>query len=501
MEPPKVFISYSHDSDKHKEWVLKLSCRLRENGVDVILDQWDLGAGDDLTLFMEKGVRDSVRVLVICTDTYVRKANAGEGGVGYERLIVTAQLTQDLGTKKFIPIIRQSSNDEKKPTFLETRFHIDFTDDEKFDEKLNKLLHEIHEVPITQKPPLGKNPLSNQPSGPEVLSRNLPEIPDKIESVAEAYESAFDLARVDDILGWSRLVRQIHQGVFKSLVQWRIEELDGYQPESIEKRHLVIDKAFDFVAPLISVALVGIKSRNEHFNSQGSLLDDLLNIQYMEGWSLAGYIPWIDIPYALGYVYQSLHGSLCIQTNQLVLAFSLARTKFPLAMNSPYRRSLWENRQLMGYCESLGRERIESWKYLANAYERWEWLSFIFADDTEYRTSLVAYYMALSIHELAVEIAAGREIGSNPFNSIKVPFDFMTEKYEIKQLATSLLLRDSALSELWTVLGVSKDQMKDSWEAWGELHQNISWRTNQGRDFLQSFASSPPQYLKFFDAL
>ena len=118
MQSPKVFASYSHDSDEHKEWVLKLSCKLRESEVDVILDQWDLGPGDDITLFMENGVRDSDRVLVICTDTYVRKANAGEGGVGYERLIVTAQLAQDLGTKKFIPIIRQSSGDEKTPTFL-----------------------------------------------------------------------------------------------------------------------------------------------------------------------------------------------------------------------------------------------------------------------------------------------------------------------------------------------------------------------------------------------
>ena len=59
MEIPKVFVSYSHDSDEHKEWVLQLSTRLRQNGVDVILDRWDLGAGDDMTLFMEKGVRDS----------------------------------------------------------------------------------------------------------------------------------------------------------------------------------------------------------------------------------------------------------------------------------------------------------------------------------------------------------------------------------------------------------------------------------------------------------
>ena len=499
MPPPKVFASYSRDSDEHNQWVQKLCTKLRENGVDVILDQWDLGPGDDLTLFMEKGVRDSKRVLVICTDTYVRKANAGKGGVGYERLIVTAQLAQDLGTNKFIPIICQSSTDEKTPTFLATRLYIDFTDDSNFDEKFNELLHEIHNVPITQKPTLGKNPLLSQPRESEVLSHNLPEIPEKIESVSDAYESAFELARADDILGWSRLVRRIRPHALKSIVQWRQEELDGQKPESTEQRHQAIDNALDFVAPLISVALVGVESRNEQFNDQKSLLDDLLSIQSIEGWNRAGYVSWIEIPYALGYVYHSLHGSLCLQTNQLELAFNLAQAKFPLTVDSQYTRSLWENSQLMGRCESLGNQRIESWRYLANAYERWEWLSLMFANDADFRASLVAYYMALNMHELAVEISAGTEIGSNSFNITNVPLDFLTEKYEIKQRATSLLLRDSTLPELWTGLGVTKVQMRDSWEAWGKLLQKISWRP--GRGFLQSFDASPPQYLKFFDAL
>ena len=45
---PKAFISYSHDSSDHKRWVAVLATKLRENGVDVILDQWDLSLGDDL---------------------------------------------------------------------------------------------------------------------------------------------------------------------------------------------------------------------------------------------------------------------------------------------------------------------------------------------------------------------------------------------------------------------------------------------------------------------
>ena len=157
-EHPKVFISYSHDSSEHMQWVLKLGTKLRQKGIDAILDQWDLGLGDDLTLFIEHGIRDSDRVLVICTDQYVRKANAGEGGVGYEQMIVTAQLVHDLGTDKFIPIIRQASRQEKTPTFLGTRVYADFRDENEFDAEYEKLLRELYDKPAVEKAPLGGKP-------------------------------------------------------------------------------------------------------------------------------------------------------------------------------------------------------------------------------------------------------------------------------------------------------------------------------------------------------
>ncbi|MCZ4309896.1 toll/interleukin-1 receptor domain-containing protein [Vibrio atlanticus] len=44
---PKVFISYSYDDQAHKKWVLELAQRLRNAGVDAILDQFRVGLGDD----------------------------------------------------------------------------------------------------------------------------------------------------------------------------------------------------------------------------------------------------------------------------------------------------------------------------------------------------------------------------------------------------------------------------------------------------------------------
>lgn len=96
MVAPKAFISYSHDSEQHKLWVKKIATRLREEGVDAILDQWELLGGDDLNLFMERGVRESDKVILICTDGYVQKSNARTGGVGYEGMIVSAALAKNI---------------------------------------------------------------------------------------------------------------------------------------------------------------------------------------------------------------------------------------------------------------------------------------------------------------------------------------------------------------------------------------------------------------------
>lgn len=107
---PLVFLSYSHDSAEHKYWAGKLASALRENGVDVIFDQWDVGLGDDLPKFMERGVRESDRVLMVCTENYVTKADEGKGGVGYEAMVVTGELIEDLRTNKFVPIVRQQGD-------------------------------------------------------------------------------------------------------------------------------------------------------------------------------------------------------------------------------------------------------------------------------------------------------------------------------------------------------------------------------------------------------
>jgi hypothetical protein len=52
--PPKVLISYSHDSPEHADRVRELSDRLRADGIDCILDQYEVSPPEGWPLWMDK---------------------------------------------------------------------------------------------------------------------------------------------------------------------------------------------------------------------------------------------------------------------------------------------------------------------------------------------------------------------------------------------------------------------------------------------------------------
>ena len=154
---PQIFISYSHDSEAHKIWVRQLAEKLEEKDVPTILDQWDLRLGGDLPYFMEQGLANATRILVICTDTYVRKANAGEGGTGYERMILTSHFMKSIASHRIIPIVRQSTTQNKVPDFIASRFYIDFRDDQHFTANFDVLLGDILGQQRYQRPQPGSD--------------------------------------------------------------------------------------------------------------------------------------------------------------------------------------------------------------------------------------------------------------------------------------------------------------------------------------------------------
>jgi tetratricopeptide (TPR) repeat protein len=129
--PPKVFISYAWEEEPHPTWVGELATRLRtKDGLDVTLDRWAAQPGDELTLFMEKGIRDSRFVLMICTPLYKAKFDERLGGVGYEARNIAGEIYTGLATKKIIPIHRQGGKwAEAAPTAVLGSFYVNLTGD------------------------------------------------------------------------------------------------------------------------------------------------------------------------------------------------------------------------------------------------------------------------------------------------------------------------------------------------------------------------------------
>ncbi|WP_413327068.1 toll/interleukin-1 receptor domain-containing protein [Bacillus inaquosorum] len=159
----KVFISYSWTNDSLVDWVREdIATRLMEDGVDVVLDQWDLKEGQDVFAFMESMVNDSSidKVLVICDQGYKNKANSRAGGVGTETQIITPKVYSEATQEKFIPIIaeRDENGNDFIPTYMDGRKYIDLSSEELYIENYEQLLRVIYGRPLNRKPKKGTPP-------------------------------------------------------------------------------------------------------------------------------------------------------------------------------------------------------------------------------------------------------------------------------------------------------------------------------------------------------
>ncbi|MFH0783006.1 MAG: TIR domain-containing protein [Pseudomonadota bacterium] len=162
MDEPKVFISYSWSDQQHQELVKHWADRLLADGVNVILDIYDLKEGDDKYAFMESMVTDTnvTHVLVICDKAYAEKADARKAGVGTESQIISGEIYEKVKQSKFIPIVCEFSDEGKPilPTFMKSRIWINFSSPEAENENWEQLVRLLYGKPQHVKPEKGKAP-------------------------------------------------------------------------------------------------------------------------------------------------------------------------------------------------------------------------------------------------------------------------------------------------------------------------------------------------------
>ena len=173
--PPKVFISYSHDTRDHMDRILALSNQLRGDGVDCQIDQYQESPPIGWPRWCEKQTRESEFVLVACTETYLRRFSGdetpGEGkGVTWEGYIITQDLYDSQGTNdKFIPITFAHADATTVPSTLRGAARYDLPD--AYEALYRSLTHQ----PLITAPPLGEV----KPMPPRQILPAQPELPRK----------------------------------------------------------------------------------------------------------------------------------------------------------------------------------------------------------------------------------------------------------------------------------------------------------------------------------
>ena len=162
IDHPKVFISYAWGSQDYQTKVLSFATKLVGDGIDVVLDKWELTEGNDTYAFMEKCVTDPsiTNVLILLDPLYEKKANERAGGVGTETQIISPEIYQKVMQDKFLPVIIERDNKGKvcKPAYLQGALHFDLTDPDTYDDEYQRLVKKLYGVDVYKKPELGNKP-------------------------------------------------------------------------------------------------------------------------------------------------------------------------------------------------------------------------------------------------------------------------------------------------------------------------------------------------------
>ncbi len=170
-QAPACFVSYSWDDDIHKGWVRRLAADLQANGIAVILDQWELQAGDDAAAFMDSAIHQCRSVLLVCTPAFKSKADTRAGNVGYETSVITGEMLTGINhPRKFIPILRSGDPATALPSYLASKIYVDFRDNHRYHQKLIEVLRVLHSKPEYSRNLLGPSPFSARGSIVEVGS-------------------------------------------------------------------------------------------------------------------------------------------------------------------------------------------------------------------------------------------------------------------------------------------------------------------------------------------
>ena len=426
---PSVFISYSHDTRDHKAWVGELAQKLMQKRIDVRIDQWDLNPGDDVPKYMEKSVAAADRVLMICTEPYVRKADDGKGGVGYEAMVVSGELVANLGTNKFIPIFRQTGTTRILPRCVSTRLAIDLSTLDTWDESFDLLVREIHKVPKLKKPALGPNPFAkgtvigagSSASGTAIVVGSGNSFPNQ--TADEAYKNALNIISADDRVAWRRFLRgSLDQGAQK-LQAWRVENrrIPDAKEGDLSARISEVQTAVETHNACIAAVVAASETGKPGFSDQTGWIDLLLS---PAGYEKTGKIFHITMPQTILFVAHTLAGAMLMANGDAEAAYSLGTIKIPDEFRSSDTVPLFAITRCNGWIESLDHNCKWGWSFLNSTISKWDWLKTAFGSEDSCKVAISAYFQFLSFLNF-VKLVREKKLGAEEIQfPVTVPLCF-----------------------------------------------------------------------------
>jgi len=213
---------------------------------------------------------------------------------------------------------------------------------------------------------------------------------------------ALELARTSDQLGWRRLQNQLRRDFVGAVQSWRKEREPKWRSDKDQGVGAEFtDSLLDLAMGRMALGLTGVYSGHSAFSDQRQIVDDLLSVP---GWSRGGKDAIFEAPRTLVFVFQYLHGALCMDAKQHELALRLARmdvAKVDRAETLP----LWRDSGLVGWPRLLGGNCRWAWEYLCGLRERRPLLEEFFALSSDYDAGLAAYSMLMVLVDLAEDAA------------------------------------------------------------------------------------------------
>lgn len=148
---------------------------------------------------METQLASANYILMICTDEYVKKANLGVGGVGYEKMMITSEVMKSIESTKVIPIIKQNGT-RNVPTFLQSKYSINLSSADSFEFNYDELIRKFHGAPLYEKPEIGNNPFT--PTKDLIVDKTNDEIKEIMKIIVYLFENS-----TENYIHYSEIIR------------------------------------------------------------------------------------------------------------------------------------------------------------------------------------------------------------------------------------------------------------------------------------------------------